>query len=156
MSEVRTNHTATRLGNGSVLIAGSDLSAETFDPASGTFSLVGNLLAAYIGSTASLRGDGTVVFAGGSTRGQSRHGPPCFVVCPPPTPESTAFAELFAPESEGFTATGWLRTPRDGHTATVLADGTVLVAGGAKHSVICGTSRCTGSTLLLSSAELFK
>jgi hypothetical protein len=156
MSEVRTNHTATLLGNGSVLIAGSDLTAETFDPASGTFSLVGNLLAAEIGSTASLRGDGTVVFAGGSTRRQSRGGPPCFVVCPPPTPESTAFAELFAPESEGFTATGSLLTPRDGHTATVLADGTVLVTGGAKHSVICGTSRCTGSTLLLSSAELFK
>jgi hypothetical protein len=156
MSEVRTNHTATLLKNGSVLIAGSDLTAELFDPASGTFSVVGNLLAAYSGSTASLRGDGTVVFAGGSTRGQSRGGPPCFVVCPPPTPASTAFAELFAPESEGFTTTGSLLTPRDGHTATLLADGTVLVTGGAKHSVICGSSRCTGSTLLLSSAELFR
>jgi hypothetical protein len=60
-----------------------------------------------------------------------------------------AGAELFASESEGFTATGALNTPRDGHTATALVDGTILVTGGTDH-------RGRQSVVVLSSAELFK
>ena len=161
MSEPRAGHTATllmngpALTNGSVLIAGRDLTAEVYDPASGTFSLVGNLLAA-VSPTASLRGDGTVVFAGGSSEHE-------YVLCNGPggcqpryAPNSTSFAELFAPESEGFTATGSLVTARDRHTATVLADGsTVLVVGGVLH-VAVGHPEAIVTATTLASAELYK
>ena len=114
------------------------MTAEVYDPATGTFSLVGNLLSAVRGSTASLRSDGTVVFAGGYSGCYGFH-------CRPPV---VSFAELFAAESEGFTATGPLVTARDGHTATVLGDGsTVLVAGGLNGRFFGGQ---------LASAELYK
>ncbi len=154
MSEARSGHNATLLMNGPaptnglVLIAGSDLTAEVYNPASGTFSLVGNLLSAVRGSTASLRSDGTVVFAGGSSGPQGL----CYGRCRPHV-VSTSFAELFAPESEGFTSTGPLVTARDGHTATVLGDGsTVLIAGGVQHLVQYGDQ----VSQLLASAELYK
>lgn len=153
MSEARSGHNATLLMNGPaptnglVLIAGSDMTAEVYDQAAGTFTLVGSLLTAVRGSTASLRSDGTLVFAGG----YSRRGF-CYGHCRPPV-VSTSFTELFAPESEGFTATGPLVTARDGHTATVLGDGsTVLVVGGVKHYVTPSSSIATP----LASAELYK
>jgi hypothetical protein len=160
MNEARSGHTATLLTDGTVLIVGPDVTAELYTASSsgGSFALVGNRISATSGFTASLRSDGTVVVAGGNTeiRLCPRDG-----FCPPPTsaPASHANAELFAPESEGFTATGSLITPRYDHTATLLDDGTVLVTGGVRASVIClGGFRphCITSTLLLSSAELFK
>jgi hypothetical protein len=39
-------------------------------------------------------------------------------------------AELLDPDSGSLTATGGLVTERKGHTATLLNDGRVLVAGG--------------------------
>ena len=54
-----------------------------------------------------------------------------------------ASAELYDPASGTWTATGSLATARDGHTATLLPNGKVLVAGGA------------GSSGSLASAELY-
>jgi len=129
---------------------GPDVTAELYTPSAGGFASVGNRITATTGFTASLRSDGTVVVAGGNAEfncggfcGRAR-----FVV-------SHANAELFAPESEGFTATGSLVTPRNGHTATLLGNGTVLVTGGVSDSVFCGT-RCIAIRDVLSSAELFK
>ncbi len=163
MSEARSGHNATLLMNGPaatnglVLIAGSDLTAEVYDPASGTFSPVGDLLTAAHASTASLRGDGTVLFAGGSiTRIYYMVG--CYddQLCREERVVSTSSTELFAPESEGFTVTGSLVTARDGHTATVLADGsTVLVAGGVDHYFGNYPERRQYATAL-ASAELYK
>jgi hypothetical protein len=109
---------------------------------------------------ARLGGDGTVVVAGGVIIGETR-GPDRFGGCRNLFfPVSLANAQLFAPESEGFTATGSLSVPRDEHTATVLADGTVLVIGGLKHSIIGSPApnNCTGAgaVVALSSAELYK
>ena len=67
---------------------------------------------------------------------------------------SLSFTELFAPESEGFIEMAMLT--RDGHTATLLADGSVLVAGGVHHSVNYGVNPNTATATPLSSAELFK
>jgi len=74
---------------------------------------------------------------------------------------SLATAEIFAPESGGFVATGSLITARDGHAATRLVDGTVLITGGTSHMRRCGHGPgaqygCGGSNTVLSSAELFK
>ena len=111
MSEGRTGHTATLLVDGTVLITGPDNTAELFSPGTGIFSVVGELITPRCGATATLRNDSTVLVAGG--RACSGH------------ITSRATAELFAPESGGFVATGSLITARDGHTATLLVDGTV-------------------------------
>ena len=143
MSEGRFGHTATLLVDGTVLITGTDNTADLFSPGTGIFSVVGELLTPRCRATATLRNDGTVLVAGG--RACSGH------------ITSRATAELFAPESGGFVATGSLITARDGHTATLLVDGTVLVTGGATHTVRCIREvGCHASTALLSSAELFK
>ena len=134
MSEGRTGHTATLLVDGTVLVTGTDSTAELFSPTTGTFSVVGTLSTG-LRATATLRNDGTVLVAGGRNRG------------------SLATANLFAPESGGFVATGSLITARDGHTATRLVDGSVLVTGGSKRS--CFGRGCS-IELVLSSAELFK
>lgn len=162
MTVARTGHTATLLNDatspdfGKVLVAGTEGSADLYDPGTGTFTAVGDLYAASA-RAASLRGDGTVVVAGGvvtaQTQGQFQGRCETLYL-----PVSVANAELFAPESEGFAATGSLNTPRDGHTATMLADGTVLVVGGLKHFLVGSPNNCTGAgtTAALSSAELFK
>ena len=140
MSKGRTGHTATLLADGNVLVTGTDNTAELFSPGAGTFAVAGERHPGS-GATATLRDDGTVLVAGGRTR------------------PSNALAELFAPESGGFVATGSLITRRDGHTATRLDDGTVLVTGGATHSCIQNYFHpgCRGvETVVLSSAELFK
>jgi hypothetical protein len=138
MSEGRTGHTATLLVDGTVLVTGTDSTAELFSPGTGTFSVVGGLSTGF-GATATLRNDGTVLVAGGRNR------------------RSLATANLFAPESGGFVATGSLITARDGHAATRLVDGSVLVTGGSKHSCVGrGCSIGAIGTLVLSSAELFK
>jgi hypothetical protein len=145
MTVARTGHTATALGtqdgaqNSDVLIVGTDGSADLYDPSKGTFARIGSLLPSMQPSyahTANLRNDGTVLAAGGYDfrRECGRF--------------SFTEAALFAPESDGFTATGSLNAGRDTHTATVLADGTVLIVGGTEH-------RCSHA-VILSSAELFK
>jgi hypothetical protein len=125
------------------LRTGPGNTAELFSPGTETFSPVGQLSTGY-GPTATLRNDGTVLVAGG-------------LYSVPYTHESSAAAQLFAPESGGFVATGSLITARHGHTATLLLDGTVLVTGGTHSTRHCHPGGpCSGSIAVLSSAELFK
>jgi N-acetylneuraminic acid mutarotase len=72
-----------------------------------------------IGHTAVLLPDGTVLVAGGYTNDSSGN-----------NATSLASAELYDPISETWTDTGSMAEARDGQTATLLSDGTVLVAGG--------------------------
>jgi hypothetical protein len=160
MTVPRTEHAATLLQDGTVLMVGTDGSTDLYDPSgAGTFAAVGNAPLAYglYGHTASLRNDGTVLVAGDvvSEEARTRFYFGCRLSR---FPVSLANAELFAPESQGFTATGSLNTPRDGHTATVLADGTVLIVGGLQHKLSGAGFNCSvrGSAIALSSAELFK
>jgi len=69
MGAARTRHTATRLHNGTVLIAGGDAAgtAEIFNPATETFSSALLAMAApRIGHTATLFSDDSVLLAGGN------------------------------------------------------------------------------------------
>jgi hypothetical protein len=128
MSVPRVAHTATLLYDGKVLIAGGYSkfsgnvtpfpSAELYDPVTDTFRPTGNMTAGRAYHTATLLGDGRVLIAGG----YYSLAVPGFTVA--------SSAEIYDPASGTFTETGAMLTPRMGHTATLLDDGRVLVAGG--------------------------
>ena len=146
---------ATLLPDGRVLVTGTGLDAQVYDPSSDQFTPVGDLIGPISGSTASLLHDGTVLLSGGYLWVDSID----FFGASLYRYSSIAFAGRFAPESEGFTATGALITARDGHTATVLADGGVLVIGGIRRSLSIGTSLKPSLGPLptfLASAELYR
>jgi hypothetical protein len=141
MSKVRSGATATLLQDGTVLIAGPDATGERFDPTTGYFENVGPLVFKTAQSTANLRGNGTVLFSGGFTGGR--------------TTLPSSFAQLYSPISQSFAETGSLNTARYEHSGTLLADGRVLIAGGAA----CFPPNppvSTGSCYSLSSAELYQ
>jgi hypothetical protein len=135
LATARNDQTATLLPNGLVLVAGgynstgSLVSAELYDPTSGSWTSTGSLGAAREGSETTLLPNGKVLVSGGL-----REGPGGAVL---------ASAELYDPATGAWTATGSLGAARVGHTATLLPNGQVLVAGGF------------GSTGTTASAELY-
>jgi WD40 repeat protein len=123
LNTARYAHTATLLPNGKVLVAGgyddnSYLnSAELYDPITGTWSSTGNLNTARGTHTATLLPNGKVIVVAGSQCG--------FFDC-----LYLNSAELYDPTTGTWSYTGNLNTARDTHTATLLPNGKVLVAGG--------------------------
>jgi Galactose oxidase, central domain len=120
MATARSEHTATLLNNGKVLVIGGysfngELSsAELFDPATGAFTPTGSMVTARFDHTATLLSNGKVLVTGGRNSGTSTY----------------STAELFDPATGAFTPTGSLATERAMHTATLLNSGKVLVTGG--------------------------
>ena len=124
----RSYNTITLLSNGKVLVAGGDGSAgttntaEVYDPTVATtpcrWTQVGNMSQPRNTPTATLLNDGTVLVAGGfNVTGQNL----------------TVFSssELFNPNTNAWSrTTGSLTDGRYQHTATLLNNGKVLVAGG--------------------------
>jgi WD40 repeat protein len=107
---------ATRLVDGRVLVVHACTStAELYDPATGTFSPTGDMTARH-GQTSTLLTDGRVLVTGGATCDDSGG--------------VWTTAELFDPATGTFSPAGSMGSPRQGHTATLLPDGRVLVAGG--------------------------
>jgi hypothetical protein len=136
MTEERGGHTATLLADGKVLIAGGgktndgpsqlgdgSSSAEVFDPATGTFTLIGNMTAARVGQTATLLTDGRVLITGGWT-----------------SSSPIATAELYDPLTGAFSPTGNMTSARGAHSATLLRDGRVLIIGGATDQTDAGSN----------------
>ena len=126
--EPRSGHTATLLPDGRILFAGGVgrgwtflQSAELYDPATGRSELVGPMSVPRESHTATLLQDGRVLIVGGH-RGRR----PDMVVY--------SSAELFSPQSRRFETTGTLGTSRHKHDAVRMADGRVLVIGGADRS----------------------
>jgi IPT/TIG domain/Galactose oxidase, central domain len=135
MRSARIGHTATLLKDGRVLIVGGgDGTAELFDPTSGTFSITGPPRTGRLNATATLLADGRVLIAGGLGL---TAGPDGFLT-------RLNSAEIFDAATGTFRATGSMIQTRRRHTATLLSDGRVLVAGGYSDA-ICTTA----------SAELF-
>src|SRR5205823_3655444 len=121
-------HTATLLPNGKVLIAGglgptgvntfsSFNSAELYDPATGTWSLTGNLNTGRDGHTATLLQSGKVLVAEGSNC-------PSLNDC-----VNLKSAEIYDPATGTWSSTGNLNIFSFG-PATLLQNGKVLVIGG--------------------------
>lgn len=124
----RTYHTATRLQNGTVLIAGGagqagspDPGAEIFDPVTATFRKTAAMSEVRFGHTATLLANGKVLIVGGKDE---------IGLCVLCGNLSSATAEIYDPGSETFSTTGGLAVPRTFHTATLLPDGRVVIAGG--------------------------
>ena len=91
--------------------------AELYDPSTATFAPIGNMTMPRYYHTATPLGDGTVMIAGGGSRGY--------------LPDiASASAELYDPATGAFSRTGEMNAGRRDHTATLLPDGTVLIAGG--------------------------
>ena len=134
----RNLHTATLLLDGRVLIAGGDGrgtqsldSAELYDPATGKFSPTGSMLGARAFHTATRLADGRVLLTGGTSDGWAGA-------------KFLATAEIYDPTTGSFSATGPLADRRGSHTATLLADGRVLISGGTSDG-----------SLSLASAEIY-
>jgi WD40 repeat protein len=112
-------HAAVRLPDGRVLVAGGGAytsTAELYNPATNSWTPTGSMSIDRYDFSGTLLHDGRVLVVGGyslSAGGQS-----------------TARVELYNPATGTWALTGSLRTPRRNHTATLLPNGTVLVAGG--------------------------
>ena len=124
MTTVRVDHTATLLPSGKVLIAGgtdfqvSVGTAELYDPSTGTFSPTGRMTTTRALHTATLLPNGKVLIAGG---GQALLDGPGSLL---------SSAEIYDPATESFSPAGNMSVARQSHTATLLANGKVLIAGG--------------------------
>lgn len=130
MHSVRARHTATLLSNGKVLLLGSlspTGSAETFDPATGNFSATGSLVQARAHHTATLLPNGKILVLGGTQIMPPGGGGA------PPADVSLDTAEIYDPGTGTFQTAGKLVVARDSHSATLLPNGMVLVAGGYTH-----------------------
>ena len=152
MTAPRAGHTATLLGNGKVLITGGATdatenalsSAELYDPTTDSFTATtGSMASARVSHTSTLLKDGRVLIVGGDTI--------FFNSTANTNLQSLASAEIFDPGTGAFTATGSLSVPRESHTATLLNNGTVLVAGGSVGVV----GNPTPAPTVYATAELF-
>ena len=112
MAVARADVTATRLGNGRVLVVGgvNEPTTELYDPPTGTWLPGGTLNQPRWLHAAVRLADGRVLVAGGGAY--------------------TATAELYDPATNRWTPTGSMSVDRYGFTATLLRDGRVLVVGG--------------------------
>ena len=124
LGRARQAHSATRLLDGRVLVAGGFgtgggnalSSAELYDPSAGSWSQAGDLNQQRDSHTATLLRDGRVLVVGGEGQGG--------------TQGALSAAELYDPTTNTWSPTGSLGEARKQHTATLLPNGKVLVAGG--------------------------
>lgn len=142
MTQPRVYQTATLLRNGNILVAGGApganafntggvATAEIYNPSTKTFSATGSLTNARYSQTATLLGNNRVLIAGGLSTSITASG-------------VLASAELYNSTTGKFTTTGAMNAARVYDTATLLATGEVLFAGGA-----------TNGSVMLSSAEFY-
>jgi len=125
----RELHTATLLSNGKVLVAGGEdakgyavTRSELYDPGIGAFTSTGGLSIGRYGHTATMLANGEVLIAGGERIDEDG-----FDI-------ALSSAEIYNPSTGRFAPTGSMRVARKHHTATLLRDGRVMVAGGEDNN----------------------
>jgi hypothetical protein len=124
MLQARAYTMAVELADGSVLVAGGSRdgqpldSAERYFPDNGTWVAAGRLNLPRTQGTLTLLPDGRVLAAGGGIEGS-----PGWI--------STASTEIYDPRTGVWTIAAPMSIARAIHTATLLRDGEVLVTGGA-------------------------
>jgi N-acetylneuraminic acid mutarotase len=146
MSALRWQHTATVLQSGQMLVTGGITgccgpfaTAEFYDPASNAWTSAGSMSSPRYQHTASLLGNGKVLVVGGND------GDTCTCTT------FVSSVDLYNPTTNSFIATSALLTARYAHTATVLANGKMLVAGGFGGP----TSTIQSGGAALAAAELY-
>jgi Kelch motif/Galactose oxidase, central domain len=128
MSTSRWGHTATLLRDGRLLVAGGATvtgccteralpSTEIYNPVSNSWSPAHTMRTARYSHTATLLTDGRVLVVGGNGSGFAH--------------PQLASAEIYDPSTDAWTSVPDMSVARVEHTATALADGPVLVVGGA-------------------------
>jgi hypothetical protein len=175
MTSGRAGHTATLLPDGRVLIAAglSTASAELYDPSTGTFTPTGSLYTSAYGLTpATLLTDGRVLITLMNEAEAELYDPgtATFTKTSPRIPwvqgsaallmngkvllaggtsyeGESNLAEVYDPSTGAFTPTGNMTVARAEDPATLLPDGTVLIAGSNAGSVDGGVT--------LASAEVY-
>jgi RHS repeat-associated protein len=146
LPSTREGHTATALANGNVLVVGGRSGSTTLDATllfnaasgSGTWSSAGTLTSPRQAHSATLLpasvvANGQVLVAGGSSNGTS----------------SLGSAELWN-DTNTWTATSALPAPVRGHTATLLANNAVLIAGGLDSTAPVNLARIHDASFGLS------
>lgn len=121
LSVRRDEHTATLLPSGKVLVA-SNGSSELYDPCTGSWGAVTNMVAARFLHTATLLSSGRVLVVGG------------YVVIAG-SAVMAASAEIYDPTTNAWTAAASMSAPRAYHAAALLGSGKVLVSGGGERSL---------------------
>ncbi|HEX2029268.1 MAG TPA: kelch repeat-containing protein [Nitriliruptorales bacterium] len=133
MAEPRLGHTMTVLADGAVLVTGGtgetgaagqgsqsiqpSASAELYEPDTGIWESVGEMLVPRFEHTATPLPDGRVLIAGGQGRQRDEVAP-------------VADVELYDPNTRTFSRTAPMLNARTDHAAAALDDGRVLVVGG--------------------------
>ena len=123
LNTARDSHTATLLQNGMVLVAGGSVSTASFRERRTVRPGERDL-------DCHRQPQHRTRFSHGDVA-TKRHGPCCRGI---DSRHASASAELYDPASGTWTATGSLNTARYSHTATLLQNGMVLVAGGFDSS----------------------
>ena len=134
MSAARAQHTATRLTDGRVLLAGGEATdcctflgnygsrptaaSDVYDPATHTFTATGSLAQARYNHAATRLADGRVLITGGITNIETIG----FTV--------TSSAEIFDPSTNSYSPAGTMTTARYDHSSVLLPNGNVLIVGG--------------------------
>jgi len=133
----RSDHTATLLSDGRVLVASSAGQAELFDPKTGAWNATGHMATPRVSYATTLLRDGRVLVSGGRDSAIGFE-------------DQLAPAELYDPTTGTWEGAGTMDASRYSHTATLLADGRVLISGGQGNET-------TPSNLMgfLASAELY-
>ena len=152
MPDRRVLSSATLLSDGRVLFSGGQLmsggdadlsSALLYDPQTGQFSKTGSMVEPRDTATATRLADGRVLVVGGFTRPSDLP-----ATAKGPVLVSVASAELYDPGTGTFSEAGSMTTARATHSATLLLDGRVLIAGGINMTPTTADE--------LGSAELYK
>jgi hypothetical protein len=131
----RSGHTATLLGDGTVLVVGgsADARVEIFDPRRHAWRLANPALEQRHDHTATRLRDGSVLVAGGAGAEQAPRR--CdHEGCTGGAP-ALATSDIYDPSRDLWRRVGGLGAARTGHTATLLRDGRVVVAGGDDPSI---------------------
>jgi hypothetical protein len=128
MLVARVGHAAVLLSSGKVLVAGGWVGhsvtddAELYDPATGKFTTIAHMITKRGRPEGTLLRDGNVLITGGGAESDG-------------SGSSIASAEIFDAATLKFRPTGSMHQARIAHSATLLADGRVLVAGGRGSEV---------------------
>jgi hypothetical protein len=130
LTQPRRGVAAVLLADGRVLASGGrgengnpSAAAELYDPATGRWTATAAMAEGRLGHSLTALADGRVLAAGGTVTGVAPTGGTQSV-----RPDATA--ELYDPTKGAWAAVAPMGSPRFEHTATLLVDGRVLVAGG--------------------------